>query len=100
VSKGLPKKRVLLLTIGLPLACIIIAVLFFTGNGNIVSMYRLHRQVSDSEIAVRKANATIDSLTVDISRKKSDTAYIERLAREKLGMAKKTEKIYKFAGDK
>lgn len=100
MPKGSPKKRVLLLKIGLPLAGIIVVVLLFTGSDNIVSLYRLHREVGASETAILKANATIDSLNTDISRKKNDTAYIERLAREKLGMAKKTEKIYKFAGDK
>ena len=94
------KTRLLLLKIGLPLAAVIIGVLLFAGSDNIVSMYRLHREVGTSESAVRKADITIDSLNNDIIRKKSDTAYIERLAREKLGMAKKTEKIYKFAGDK
>jgi cell division protein FtsB len=90
----------MLLKTGLPLAGIIIAILLFAGNGSIVSMYRLHRAVGDAENAVKKANATVDSLNIDINRKKSDTAYIEQLAREKLGMAKKTEKIYKFAGEK
>ena len=94
------KKRFLLLVVGVPLAVVVAVVLLFTGNDNIVSLLRLNREVGISEGAVQRANATIDSLNNDIGRKKSDTAYIERIAREKLGMAKKTEKIYKFAGDK
>jgi len=38
----------------------------------------------------------MDSLSVQNQRLKSDTAYMEKIAREKLGMARKDEKVYKF----
>jgi cell division protein FtsB len=37
---------------------------------------------------------------LEIKKLKTDTAYIEKIAREKLGMAGKTEKVYKFIEEK
>ena len=43
---------------------------------------------------------TIDSLKIEIERLKNDTAYIERIAREKYGMARENEKMFKFVEGK
>jgi cell division protein FtsB len=48
----------------------------------------------NEEIAVK--NRQIDSLRKEIELLTNDTAYIERIAREKLGMARPGEKVYKF----
>ena len=48
------------------------------------------------EQEIKELNDTVDSLKETIEKLKNDTAYIERIAREKLGMAKKGEKVYKF----
>ena len=48
------------------------------------------------EREIKELNETVDSLKKTIEKLKTDTAYIERIAREKLGMAKKGEKVYKF----
>jgi cell division protein FtsB len=66
---------------------------FFFGKQGIYYLYREER-VKSTEI--RQNAHTIDSLRQEIARLTSDTAYIERIAREKLGMARPGEKIYKF----
>ena len=63
------------------------------GNINLYHVFNKTRQL---KAQVRQLNRAIDSLTVEIEKLKSDTTYIERLAREKLGMARKDEKVYKF----
>ncbi|MBN2036497.1 MAG: septum formation initiator family protein [Chitinispirillaceae bacterium] len=45
---------------------------------------------------IREGYRVIDSLQREIRRLTGDTAYIERIAREKFGMARPDEKIFKF----
>lgn len=59
-------------------------------------MYHSHRETRRMANEIVTQNRKIDSLETSIRRLKNDTAYIERFAREKLGMAKKDEKVYKF----
>jgi cell division protein FtsL len=68
----------------------------FSGKSNIVRMYRSHTDIKKKEAAVAVRHHEIDSLTAQNAKLKSDTAYIEKIAREKLGMARKDEKVYKF----
>jgi cell division protein FtsB len=68
----------------------------FSGKANIVRMYRSHTDIKKKEAAVAARHHEIDSLTAQNAKLKSDTAYIEKIAREKLGMARKDEKVYKF----
>ncbi len=71
-------------------------VLVFTGKDGLINIYRLHRKTERIEAEVRQMEAMIDSLEIEVDRLKNDTAYIERMAREKLGMAHEGEKVYKF----
>ncbi|MBN1130612.1 MAG: septum formation initiator family protein [Chitinispirillaceae bacterium] len=50
----------------------------------------------NEEIEVKRR--LIDSLQREIERLTNDTTYIERIAREKLGMARKDEHLFKFTG--
>jgi cell division protein FtsB len=68
----------------------------FLGNSSLVRMYQLHAKAKKKEQAVQRLHRDIDSLMVKDKKLKTDTAYIEKIAREKLGMAKKDEKVYKF----
>jgi cell division protein FtsL len=68
----------------------------FSGKSNVVRMYRSHTDIKKKEAAVASRHHEIDSLTAQNAKLKSDTAYIEKIAREKLGMARKDEKVYKF----
>jgi len=66
---------------------------FFFGKQGIYYLYREEKGKSEE---IRKNERTIDSLQQEIARLTNDTAFIERIAREKLGMARPDEKIYKF----
>jgi cell division protein FtsB len=68
----------------------------FSGKANIVRMYRSFLDIKAKQALVTARRHEIDSLTTQNMKLKNDTAYIEKIAREKLGMARKDEKVYKF----
>ncbi len=78
------------------IALIVLAVVVFTGDDGVINLYRLHRQTRSMQDSLQDLSTTIDSLKTEIQKLTHDTTYIERLAREKLGMAGKGEKVYKF----
>ncbi|HEX2960046.1 MAG TPA: septum formation initiator family protein [Chitinispirillaceae bacterium] len=83
----------------------IAVVLFFLaislfGNQGFITVYNAHKEDRALSLQISDSKRTIDSLKDEIERLKSDTAYIERIAREKLGMARRNEKIYKFIEEK
>ena len=71
-----------------------------TGDQGVVAFYRTWRQMQELQTELDNSRKAIDSLTVEIERLKNDTTYIERIAREKYGMARKNEKMYKFVEEK
>jgi cell division protein FtsB len=75
-----------------------LAVLYVAAGGvhGLVGWRRLSRDVGELERQVRHAEVMIDSLEREIVRLRTDTAFIERTAREKLGMVRRDEKVYKF----
>ena len=79
---------------------IILVVILFSGDQGVVTFYRTWRQMQELQTELDNSRKAIDSLTVEIERLKNDTAYIERIAREKYGMARKNEKMYKFVEEK
>jgi cell division protein FtsL len=72
----------------------------FIGKDSIINIYASRSNVKKKEREIISLQKEIDSLTVEIKRLKTDTAYIERIAREKLGMAGKNEKVFKFIEEK
>jgi cell division protein FtsL len=68
----------------------------FIGNDSIIRLYSSHLKVKRTENQIKKAQAEIDSLILESKKLKNDTTYIEKIAREKLGMAGKKEKVFKF----
>jgi cell division protein FtsB len=90
-----PLRRTLL--VALP----VVALYFVLGGAQGISrFYHLHTEVARLETEVAQARATADSLQHEIARLRSDTTYIEYVARKKLGMARTTERVYKFVEDK
>jgi len=89
------KKKLTALIIVSAAVIAVLAVLTF-GDRGFLDVYRLHRMEAARAKELTKAQVEIDSLKSEIDRLKTDTAYIERIAREKLGMAKKDEVIFKF----
>lgn len=67
-----------------------------TSEDGCMKIYQTHRENRAMEKEIVQLNSTIDSLQNTLEKLRHDTAYIERIAREKLGMAKKNEKVYKF----
>lgn len=68
----------------------------FSGKANILRMYQSFLDIKKKEAAVSVRRHEIDSLKTQNAKLKSDTGYMEKIAREKLGMARKDEKVYKF----
>ncbi|MBN1604455.1 MAG: septum formation initiator family protein [Chitinispirillaceae bacterium] len=84
---------------------IISIVLFFLaislfGNQGIIVVFKAYNENRSLTEQIDESKRTIDSLKDEIERLKNDTAYIEKIAREKLGMARRNEKIYKFIEEK
>lgn len=80
------------------LVAVLSVLLYFslTGDEGLINLYRSHLKAQKMIHEVQELNAAIDSLKNTIEMLRNDTAYIERIAREKLGMARKDEKVYKF----
>ena len=88
------KKRIgIFAIIGIVLLVVLLAL---SGKQGLVSLYKNHIQLTKQSNEVIRSHQIIDSLKTEISRLRNDTDYIEKIAREKFGMAKKNEKVYKF----
>ncbi len=72
---------------------------FITGKDGLIAVYGLHRKTRAMQQEMKQLDEEIDSLRTEIERLKSDTAYIEKIAREKLGMARDNERVYIFTED-
>ena len=79
---------------------ITIAVIILSGDQGIFTMYKTGRRMKAMRRELELSREVIDSLNTEIKRLRSDTGYMEKIAREKLGMAKKNEKMYKFIEEK
>ena len=89
------------LVVGLIGALVIgVTVMVFSGDQGLMTFYRTWRQMQHMRREIKSARTTVDSLTREADKLKNDTAYIERIAREKYGMAGKNEKMYKFIEEK
>lgn len=66
------------------------------GDQGWIALYKSYQQVKTLKNEVKNSEMLIDSLKNEIDRLKNDTAFIERIARERLGMARRNEKIFKF----
>jgi len=90
----MPKKK-----IGRWIALVVIGALvasLFFGKAGVSRIYRSLSDVKKKERILSRERAELDSLTAQNSRLRSDTAYMEKIGREKLGMARKDEKVYRF----
>jgi cell division protein FtsB len=77
-----------------------VVVALLAGDQGVVALYRTWRQMGSLNEELNTSRRTIDSLKIEIQRLKNDTAYIERIAREKYGMARENEKMFKFVEGK
>lgn len=66
------------------------------GRTGVIELYRVRSEVRQLEVRIGAAARELDSLRTRIELLKGDTAAIERIAREELGMARSNETIFKF----
>jgi cell division protein FtsB len=85
------KKKIIIWSAAL--ALVAGALFFFFGRQGVFYPWSELQRKND-EIAAKTRQ--IDSLRREIDLLTNDTAYIERIAREKLGMARQNENVYKF----
>jgi cell division protein FtsB len=71
-----------------------------TSKNGFLDMYRTWAALNAAQKQLTQRHLTADSLALDNERILHDTSHIERIAREKLGMARPDEKIYKFVQEK
>ena len=90
--------RKVLLVVAFLLA--VMAAILLSGDQGILAFYRSHQRMRELQSELQRSGQLIDSLTLEIERLKNDTAFIERIAREKYGMVKRNEKLYKFIEEK
>lgn len=74
------------------------ASLFFAGEGGWLDLQRQKERLSALEEEVARLEATNDSLRLVLERMESDPAFLEKVAREELGMVRPGEHLYRIEG--
>jgi cell division protein FtsB len=72
---------------------------FFSGPYGFLKIFSLIKEKRALQMESKKLSAELMDLENKKEKLKSDTSFLEKQAREKLGMAKENEKIYKFVVD-
>jgi cell division protein FtsB len=72
----------------------------FAGEQGVFELYRSATELKKNRRLLQLRKAQLDSLKTETEKLRGDTAYMEKIAREKLGMAKKDETVYKFTEEK
>jgi cell division protein FtsB len=86
--------RKLLLRVALVLTLVSVAIYAFAKElSEFNALYRENQRIKDKTGELKNAN---DDLQKKIESLKNDKLYIEKVAREQLGMIKQGEKVYKF----
>ncbi|MBN1983845.1 MAG: septum formation initiator family protein [Chitinivibrionales bacterium] len=67
-----------------------------TGSEGLLSLIKARRSIQTMNSEIQQYHHAIDSLHTTINLLKRDSTFIERIARERLGMAKHGEKVIKF----
>ncbi|MCL2689968.1 MAG: septum formation initiator family protein [Chitinispirillia bacterium] len=93
------KKKIIVSVIALVIIIPVLIVLI-AGNQGFMDMYRTYSEDKKRTAQISAAREEIDSLKNEIQKLQTDTAHIEKIAREKLGMARKGETIIKFVEEK
>ena len=71
-----------------------------TSDQGLIELYHSRMELRRNRELLQLRKAQLDSLKLEEKKLRSDTAYIEKVAREKFGMAKKDETVYKFVEEK
>ena len=88
--------KVILCLVGL----VLLGYLYLAGDFGFIRIFSLLREKKNLEMEIKKIEAKVIDLKVEKRKLVTDLNYIERVARQRYGMAKKGEKIYKFMEEK
>jgi len=69
---------------------------FFSGPYGFLRLFSLMKEKKELKLEAKKLEARITDMEERKEKLKNDKFYLEKEAREKLGMAKKGERVYKF----
>jgi len=78
------------------LLCLYLVVTFVMGEMGLVKYYRMKDQYSTLTEGIAKLKQDNVRLRKEVSSLKSDPAYMERVARDKLGLARQGEIVYYY----
>jgi len=68
------------------------------GEYSVFTLLRLRQDRGDAEEELARVRREVDSLRVEARKLDGDPATIERVARERFGMIRDGETLYRFAG--
>jgi len=71
-----------------------------SGDQGLMTFYRTWKRIARLDRKLADSHRIADSLAIEVNRLKNDTTYMERIAREKYGMARENEQMYKFIEEK
>ena len=91
-GKKLLKNRKLMLALG---AAVLLGGYVLFGNRGILQRIRLQQQKAELEVKIRQAEEETKSLQSQSKALDGDKKAIEKVAREKYGMVREGEKVYK-----
>lgn len=85
------KRLVLALVVGVPLATYLLF-----GNRGVLQRVRLQQQKTELQVKIREAEAETRALQAESKALEGDRKAIEKVARERYGMVREGEKVYKI----
>lgn len=94
-SKTTQKKKTIKRFLFLLLA-VFLVYSFFAGHYGFLRLFSLLDEKKELKLEAKKLEARIMEMEKRKEKLKSDSFYLEKEAREKLGMARENERIYKF----
>jgi cell division protein FtsB len=94
-KQSLPRKKILRRVLFLLLFSFIFY-LYFAGDYGFFRLLSLKAQKENTILETKRLQALNMDLQIEKEKLKDDLSYIEKVARERYGMAKKDEVIYKF----
>jgi cell division protein FtsB len=71
-------------------------VTFFGGDSGFIRIYKLEREKGDLQLRYRELQAEVVGLEQERELLENNPSYLEKIAREKYGLSRPDEKIYRF----
>ena len=92
-KKHLPLRWILL---ALALGMLLFAYNLISGSSGLFNQIKLKRQLREDQRTIDSLTELKQALETEKQRLSADSSYLEKLARQELGMSKPKEKIYRF----